>query len=59
MCGTLSILKYQMNQNSCDIPHANTIDMMVHAYTVTAYMLWLNVTLCIEMNFLHVTAYMH
>jgi hypothetical protein len=40
-----------MNHNYCDIPHVNTIDMMVHAYVVVA----LNITLCIEVNFLHAT----
>jgi len=51
MCEGLSILKSQMNQNSCDISHANTIDMIVHAYTVTTDKLWLNIILCIEVNF--------
>jgi hypothetical protein len=56
MCGALSIFKYQMNHNSCDIPHTNTIDMMVYAYAVTTHKWWLNVAFCIEMNFLHATA---
>jgi hypothetical protein len=47
------ILKSQMNQNLCYIPLVNTIDLMFHAYTIIACKLWLNVALCIEMNFLH------
>ena len=43
--GALLILKSQMNHNSCDIPHTNTIDMMVYAYTVTSHKLWLHATL--------------
>jgi hypothetical protein len=45
-----------MAQNSYDIPYANTIDMLVHAYLITVNKLWLIVESCIVMSSLYVTA---
>jgi len=50
MCEAL-LIESQMNQNICDILHANTIDMLVYVYTIITNKLWLNVVPCILMNF--------